>query len=74
LGELAAILFIAVGLPFAGFGILASLPHPDIMVLAWQLFVIAVDTWILWYLERPHVMDAFATRRHHAGARVEART
>ena len=72
--RLAATVFIAVGLLFAVIGILASLPHPDIMVLAWQLFVIAVDAWILWYLARPHVKDAFDAQRHQPGTRVEART
>lgn len=72
--RLAAIVFIAVGLLFAVIGILASLPHPEIMVFAGQLFVIAVDVWILWYLRRPHVKDAFAAQRNHPGARVEART
>jgi hypothetical protein len=72
--RLAATVFIAVGLLFAVIGILASLPHPDIMVFTWQLFVIAVDAWILWYLARPHVKDAFDAQRHHPGARVEART
>jgi hypothetical protein len=72
--RLAAIVFIAVGSLFAVIGIVTSLPHPEIMVFAWQLFVIAVDVWILWYLTRPHIKDAFANQRHHPGARVEAQT
>ena len=67
--RLAATVFIAVGSLFAVIGILISLPHPDIMVFTWQLFVIAVDAWILWYLARPHVKDAFDAQRHHPGAR-----
>lgn len=70
----AATVFIAVGLLFAVIGILVSLPHPDIMVLSWQLFVIAVDACILWYVARPHVKDAFDAQRHHARASLEART
>jgi hypothetical protein len=72
--RLAAIVSIAVGLLFAVGGILASFPRPAIMVFAWQVFVIAVDVWILWYLMRPHVKDAFAAQRHHPGARFEAQT
>jgi hypothetical protein len=72
--RLAATVFIAVGLLFAVIGILASWQHPDAMVFCWQLFVIAVDAWILWYLARPHVKDAFTAQWHHLGARVEART
>jgi hypothetical protein len=70
--RLAAIAFTALGLLFAVIGILASLPHPAIMVVAWQVFVIAIDVWILWYLMRPHVKDAFAAPRQHPDARVEA--
>jgi hypothetical protein len=70
----AAIVSIAVGLLFAAIGILASLPHPDFMVLAWQVFVIVVDVCIVWYLTTPHVKDAFAAQRHHPGAHIEART
>jgi Na+-transporting NADH:ubiquinone oxidoreductase subunit NqrB len=72
--RLAAIVFIAVGLLFAAIGIADSLPHPDSMVLAWQLFVIAVDAWILWYLATQPVRDTFAARRHDPGARIEAHT
>lgn len=59
----AAIAFIAFGMTFAIGGIAASLPHPDVMVFAWQLFVIATDLWILWYLTRSHVKEAFASRQ-----------
>jgi hypothetical protein len=68
----AAIAFIAVGMIFAIVGIVVSFPRPDIIVFGWQLFVIAVDVWILWYLMRPHVKDAFAAKQHRTGLRVEA--
>lgn len=60
------ILLIAVGALFAGIGILVSLPHPDFMILSWQLFVIAVDAWILWCLTTARVKEAFASQYHHA--------
>jgi hypothetical protein len=67
----AVMAFIAVGMIFAIVGIVVSLPRPDIMVFVWQLFVIAVDVWILWYLMRPHVKDAFAAKQYRTGTRVE---
>lgn len=70
--RLAAITFISVGLFFAAIGIIGSLPHPDFMVLAWQLFVIAVDAWILWYLATPHVKAIFAVRGNHPITHVKA--
>ena len=65
------ILLIAVGALFAGIGILASLPHPDYMILSWQLFVIAVDAWILRCLTTARVKKAF-TAQHHRASHVEA--
>ena len=70
----AVIFLIALGLLFAVIGIFAAWPHPDLMELAWQLFVIAVDAWILWYLTMPHVKAAFAAQRHHPSARIQAHT
>jgi uncharacterized protein len=70
--RLAAIVLILVGLVLAGIGILVSLPHPKIMVFAWQLFVIAVDASILRYLTRPHVKQAFAAHEHYRDAYIEA--
>jgi hypothetical protein len=68
------IVFIAVGALFAAIGIVASLPHPDLLVLSWQLFVIAVDAWILRCLSAPEVKDVFAIQRRHLAARIEAHT
>lgn len=56
----ASALFIGIGLTFALVGILVSLPHPVMSVLAWQLFVIAVDLGILRYLTQPHVKQIFS--------------
>jgi len=38
---------------------LLSLPDPLVGVLAWQVFVVAVDLGFLLYLTRPHVAKAF---------------
>jgi hypothetical protein len=72
--RLPAVVLIAVGLLFAVIGILVSLPHSDLLAFVWQLFVIAVDAYILWYLMTPNVKDAFAAQRHHTGARSNAHT
>jgi hypothetical protein len=72
--RLAALVFISVGLFFAVFGILGSLPHPDPLVLTWQLFVVGVDAWILWYLRTRLAKDAFGARLSHPGAHIEAPT
>lgn len=66
------VISIAAGMLFAAIGIPVSLPHPDFMVLTWQLFVIAVDAWILWYLTTPQVKNAFAVQGNHPRGRVEA--
>jgi hypothetical protein len=72
--RLGTIVFIAAGLLLALLGILLSLPHPDILVLAWQLFVIAVDAWILRYVAQPNVQALFAAHRYRQSVDVEART
>lgn len=55
-----SVYFIGIGLTFALVGIIVSLPHPALGVLAWQSFVIAVDLGILRYLTRPHVKQNFS--------------
>ncbi len=40
-------------------GVFASMAHLAIEMIVTQLFVIALDVWILWYLVRPHVKQAF---------------
>ncbi|MGA7920874.1 MAG: hypothetical protein WCA38_14510 [Candidatus Acidiferrales bacterium] len=55
----ASVVCIAIGLMFAIIGILESMPNPVTGVLAWQIFVAAVDLGILGYLSRPSVVQAF---------------
>jgi len=57
----ASITCIGFGMIFALLGILLSLPDPFVGVLAWQVFVVAVDLGFLLYLTRPHVAKAFGT-------------
>jgi hypothetical protein len=56
--RLACMTVIAIG-ALVAIGVLASMAHLAIEVIVMQLFVIALDVWILWYLVRPHVKQAF---------------
>ena len=47
------------GLVFALLGAFSSLAPLRGGVLAWQVFVVAIDVWILVYLNKPHVKQAF---------------
>lgn len=49
---------IAIG-TLVGIGVFASMAHLAIEVIVTQLFLTALDVWILWYLVRPHVKQAF---------------
>jgi hypothetical protein len=40
-------------------GVFASIAHLATAVVALQLLVIALDVWVVWYLVRPHVKQAF---------------
>jgi hypothetical protein len=69
--RVATIVLLWVGLGLAAVGIFVSLPHPKITVLAWQLFVIAVDLSILRYLTRPQVKKVFDEHERHFETRVQ---
>ncbi len=71
--RLASIVSIALGVFFAVFGIFVSFPRPDMLVFGLQLFVIAVDIWMLAYLMRPHVRELFTAQRHDPRRHAEAR-
>jgi hypothetical protein len=58
-GRIVAIVLIALGLVFAALGLLGALVHFRIGVLLWQVIVCAIDVWIITYLLKPHVKQAF---------------
>ncbi len=58
-GRVIALVLIAIGLVFAALGVLTSLVHFRIGILLWQLIVGAIDVWIITYLLKPHVKQAF---------------
>ncbi len=53
------IVLIALGLCVAAFGLLNALVHFRLFLLLWQLVVVAIDAWIIWYLLRSDVKQAF---------------
>ncbi|MBI3670817.1 MAG: hypothetical protein HY237_13690 [Acidobacteria bacterium] len=58
-GRVVCIVLIAIGLVFAALGLLTALFHFRIGVLLWQLIVCAIDVWIITYLLKTHVKQAF---------------
>lgn len=58
-GRILALVLVALGLVFAALGLFSALFHFRILLTFWRLIAIAIDCWILWYLTRPHVKQAF---------------
>ncbi len=58
--RVATIVLIALGLVFAAMGLFSSLVHFAIGLVLWQLFWCAIDVWIILYLLKPHVKQAFS--------------
>jgi len=59
-GRILAIVFVALGLISAALGLFSSLSPFQTGVFVWQLFVCALDIWIIVYLLKPHVKQAFS--------------
>ncbi|HEV2490569.1 MAG TPA: hypothetical protein VGT03_12240 [Candidatus Acidoferrales bacterium] len=53
------VVLVALGLLFALMGVFKAMMPLMIGALIWQLIVIAIDVWILMYLFKPHVKQAF---------------
>ena len=58
-GRLLMVILAAIGLAFGVLGLVSALMHLRTMVLVWQLIVCAIDLWIVTYLQKPHVKQAF---------------
>lgn len=58
-GRLLTIILVAISLVFAVRGLLLVVMHMNIELAIWQLIIIAIDAWILMYLFKPHVKQAF---------------
>lgn len=59
-GRILAIMLVGAGMVFALMGLFSAVIHFRILLALWQIIVVAIDVWILWYLTRPHVKQAFA--------------
>ena len=53
------LVLVGLGLLFAAIGLLTAVIHFRVALLLWQLIVVAIDAWIIWYLLRPDVKQAF---------------
>jgi hypothetical protein len=58
-GRILTIILVALGLLSAAFGLLGSLTHFSFGLLIRQVIIAAIDLWILIYLFKPHVKQAF---------------
>ncbi len=58
-GRMLAIILVALGMLAALAGLVKSFMPLHVGVVVWELIVIAIDVWILWYFFRPHVKQAF---------------
>ena len=58
-GRLLTIVLVAIGVIFGIWGLFRAFApmHPGLIV--WQLIVLAIDVWILTYMFKPHVKQAF---------------
>ncbi|MGC1484639.1 MAG: hypothetical protein WA789_12665 [Candidatus Acidiferrum sp.] len=57
--RIVAIIFLGIGLLFGVLGVLSMLAHLMIVLLVVRLIVLAIEIWILVYLFKPHVKQAF---------------
>ncbi len=61
-GRIITMILVALGAIFGLLGLVTTVSHmagTSIGMLIWQLFWLAVDVWILMYLNKPHVKQAF---------------
>lgn len=57
--RIVTIILVCLGLASAATGLLLSLVHLRVFFLFRQLIVVAIDVWIIAYLFKPHVKQAF---------------
>ena len=58
-GRILTIIWVGLGLLSAAMGLFSSLSPLQMGPLIWQLIIVAIDVWILIYLFKPHVKQAF---------------
>lgn len=58
-GRLLTIVLLVIGIIFEVLGIVRALPLMRVGFIIWELILIAIDVWILTYMFKPHVKQAF---------------
>lgn len=58
-GRLLTIILVALSFLFGLRGLLISAMHVQMGLVVWQLIILAIDVWILVYMFKPHVKQAF---------------
>ena len=59
-GRILTLVLVALGLLSAAMGLFSTLSPFQLGLFVWQLFVCALDIWIITYLLKPHVKQAFS--------------
>jgi hypothetical protein len=58
-GRLLTIVLVAISVLFGVMGLFRAFVPMHIVLLVWQLIILAIDVWILVYMFKPHVKAAF---------------
>jgi hypothetical protein len=58
-GRLLTIVLLVIGVVFEVMGIVRALAPMHVGFIVWELIMIAIDVWILTYMFKPHVKQAF---------------
>jgi hypothetical protein len=53
------IVLCGLGLLFNGLGVVNGLMHFRVFIVVWQAIVVGIDLWVIIYLLKPHVKQAF---------------
>lgn len=60
--RIVTLVFMILGAALAALGLLASLVAFELVSLFFQLIIVGIYAWIIWYLFQPHVKEAFGAR------------
>ncbi|MGC1107597.1 MAG: hypothetical protein WA876_13770 [Candidatus Acidiferrales bacterium] len=58
-GRMLTIVLVVIGVIFGLLGLVRAVPIMHVGLIVWQLIVLAIDVWILTYMFKPHVKQAF---------------
>jgi hypothetical protein len=57
--RIVTIILCGLGVLFNGLGLLTALFHFSVLLFVWRAIVVAIEVWIILYLLKPHVKQAF---------------